>query len=133
MHQKKKDDERYKNENTRCNIDTDYWDDLGSDPESSGGVGQFISDEIVINFDSDTAAVCFSKDGSYYSESGISSPLNICLRTNKVFKCSVKDGDPDMALVGDVKNYIYRINWSRFGNVTMDKWNDNDAKWVSQQ
>ena len=49
-----------------------------------------------------------------------------------MFKCSVKDGDPDMALVGDVKNYIYRINWSRFGNVTMDKWNNKNAKWVPQ-
>ena len=40
-----------------------------------------LSDEIAINFASDTNAVCFSKDGSYYSESGIESPLIICLRT----------------------------------------------------
>lgn len=121
---KKKDDERYKNENTRCNIDNDYWDDLGSDGESPRQVGQFISDEIVINFTSDTAAVCFTKDGSYFGESGIESPLNICLRTNTVIKCSVKPGgeDPDMGQVGDVKEYIYRIKWTRFGSVTMDKW-----------
>ena len=121
---KKKDDERYKNENTRCNIDNDYWDDLGSDGESPRQVGQFISDEIVINFTSDTAAVCFTKDGSYFEESGIESPLNICLRTNTVIKCSVKPGgeDPDMGQVGDVKEYIYRIKWTRFGSVTMDKW-----------
>ena len=121
---KKKDDERYKNENTRCNIDNDYWDDLGSDGEAPRQVGQFISDEIVINFASDTAAVCFSKDGSYFEESGIESPLNICLRTNTVIKCSVKPGgeDPDMGQVGDVKEYIYRIKWTRFGSVTMDKW-----------
>ncbi len=122
---KKKDDERYKNENTRCNIDNDYWDDLGSDGEAPRQVGQFISDEIVINFASDTAAVCFSKDGSYFGESGIESPLNICLRTNTVFKCSVNsDGEPDMDLLLPCKNakYIYRIRWSRFGSVNMDKW-----------
>ena len=119
---KKKDtvDVRYKNENTRCNIDNDYWDDLGSDGESPQEVGQFISDEIVINFASDTAAVCFSKDGSYFKQSGIESPLNICLRTNTVFKCSVNsNGDP---LEEKVRDYIYRIKWSRFGSVTMDKW-----------
>ncbi len=121
---KKKDDERYKNENTRCNIDNDYWDDLGSDGEAPRQVGQFISDEIVINFASDTAAVCFSKDGSYFGESGIESPLNICLRTNTVIKCSVKPGgeDPDMGHVGDVKEYIYRVRCTRFGSVSMDKW-----------
>ena len=121
---KKKDDERYKNENTRCNIDNDYWDDLGSDGESPRQVGQFISDEIVINFASDTAAVCFTKDGSYFEESGIESPLNICLRTNTVFKCSVNsNGEPYTAgTLEKVRDYIYRIKWTRFGSVTMDKW-----------
>ena len=120
---KKKDDERYKNENTRCNINNDYWDDLGSDGESPGGVGIFISDEIAINFASETHAVCFSKDGSYFKESGIETPLNICLRTNTVFKCSVKpDGDPDIDLLYDVKEYIYRVKWTRFGSVSMHKW-----------
>ena len=121
---KKKDDERYKNENTRCNIDTDYWDDLGSNDESPRQVGQFISDEIVINFTSDTAAVCFTKDGSYFGESGIESPLNICLRANTVFKCSVNsNGEPYTAgTLEKIRDYIYRIKWTRFGSVTMDKW-----------
>ena len=122
---KKKDpDDDFNDKNTRCNINDSYWDDLGSDGESPGGVGLFMSDEIVINFDSETAAVCFSKDGSYYSKSGIESPLNICLRTNTVIKCSVKPGgeDPDMGQVGDVKEYIYRVRWTRFGSVSMDKW-----------
>ena len=132
---KKKDDERYKNENTRCNIDNDYWDDLGSDGESPRQVGQFISDEIAINFTEDESAVCFSKDGSYFGESGIESPLNICLRANTVFKCSVNsNGEPY------TKEYIYRINWTRFGSVTMDKWsakyNKDDAMiyggWVAR-
>ena len=128
---KKNSESKFNDPDTRCNINDSYWDDLGSDGGSPGGVGQFISKEIVINFVSDTNAVCFSKDGSYYSESGISSPINICLRTKKVFKCSVKsNGDPDLDLLPDVENYIYRINWSRFGNVTSDKWNNKNAKWI---
>ena len=144
---KKKDpDDAFNEKKTRCNINDSYWDVLGSDGGSPRGVGQFISDEIAINFASETTAVCFSKDGSYYSNSGIESPLNICLRTNTVYKCSVKiNGDPDMDLLLPCKNakYIYRINWSRFGNVTMDKWvamyNDSgekcvliDGNWIPQ-
>ena len=129
---KKKDpDNDFNTKNTRCNINNDYWDDLGSDGGSPGGVGQFISKDITINFVSGTNAVCFSKDGSYYSESGISSPINICLRTKEVFRCSVKaNGDPDIDLLTNIENYIYRINWSRFGSVTTDKWNNKNAKWI---
>ena len=62
-----------------------------------------------------------------------------------MFKCAVKsDGNPDIDLLEDVKNYIYRINWTRFGSVTMDKWvakydkddDDNDVMiyggWVAR-
>ena len=55
---KKKDpDNDFNKKNTRCNINNDYWDDLGSDGESPGGVAIFISDEIAINFASETHAV----------------------------------------------------------------------------
>ena len=27
-----------------------------------------------------------------------------------------------MGHVGDVKEYIYRVSWTRFGSVSMDKW-----------
>ena len=121
---KKKDpDNDFNKKNARCNISNEYWDDKGSDVPVPPGVGLFTSDEITINF-ADTNAVCFSKDGSYFKESGIKSPLNICLRTNTVIKSSVKpgSGDPDMSHVGDVKEYIYRIRWTRFGTVSMDKW-----------
>ena len=131
---KKKDpDNPFNNPDTGCNVNEIYWDDLGSDGGSPGGVGQFISDEITINVVSETSAVCFSKDGSYYSESGLSSTINICLRTREVIRCSVKpNGDPDIDLLPNVENYIYRINWSRFGNVTMDKWNNINDGWVAR-
>ena len=152
---KKKDPgDDFNDENTRCNINDSYWDDLGSDGESPGGVGLFMSDEIVINFASDTAAVCFSKDGSYFKQSGIESPLIVCLRRITIVKCNTKviDNDvvPDIDLYkidGDWKgdeNYIYGVAWSRFGDVVMKKWvveygeiEDNkkvviDGKWVQR-
>ena len=122
---------RFNDPDKRCNVDDSYWDDVGGNPDASGGVRHFTSKDIVVNFVSDTYAVCFSKDGSYYSESGLSSPLHVCLRTREVFRCSAKsDGDPDTDLLDGVENYIYRIKWSRFGNVTMDKWNNENDKWI---
>ena len=125
---KKKDpDNDFNKKNARCNISNEYWDDKGSDVPASPGVGLFTSDEITINF-ADTNAVCFSKDGSYFSDSGIESPLIICLRRITIVKCNANDGVPDIDLYkidGDWKgdeNYIYSVAWSRFGDVIMKKW-----------
>ena len=151
---KKKDpDNDFNKKNARCNISDEYWDDKGSDDPLPPGVGIFISDEIAINF-TDTNAVCFSKDGSYFSSSGIESPLIVCLRRITIVKCNAKviDNDvvPDIDLYkidGDWKgdeNYIYGVAWSRFGDVVMKKWvveygknEDNkkvviDGKWVQR-
>ena len=147
---KKKDpDNDFNKKNARCNISNEYWDDKGSDVPASPGVGLFTSDEITINF-ADTNAVCFSKDGSYFSDSGIESPLIVCLRRITIVKCNANDGVPDIDLYkidGDWKgdeNYIYGVAWSRFGDVVMKKWvveygknEDNkkvviDGKWVQR-
>ena len=125
---KKKDpDNDFNKKNARCNISNEYWDDKGSDVPVPPGVGLFTSDEITINF-ADTNAVCFSKDGSYFSSSGIESPLIVCLRRITIVKCNANDGVPDIDLYkidGDWKgdeNYIYGVAWSRFGDVVMKKW-----------
>ena len=147
---KKKDpDNDFNKKNARCNISNEYWDDKGSDVPASPGVGLFTSDEITINF-ADTNAVCFSKDGSYFSSSGIESPLIVCLRRITIVKCNANAGVPDIDLYkidGDWKgdeNYIYGVAWSRFGDVVMKKWvveygviEDNkkvviDGKWVQR-
>ena len=147
---KKKDPNNdFNKKNARCNISNEYWDDKGSDVPASPGVGLFTSDEITINF-ADTNAVCFSKDGSYFSDSGIESPLIVCLRRITIVKCNANAGVPDIDLYkidGDWKgdeNYIYGVAWSRFGDVVMKKWvveygviEDNkkvviDGKWVQR-
>ncbi len=103
---KKKDpDNDFNKKNARCNISNEYWDDKGSDVPVPPGVGLFTSDEITINF-ADTNAVCFSKDGSYYSNSGIESPLIVCLRRITIVKCNANDGVPDIDLYKIKLNYF---------------------------
>ena len=139
---KKNPDSKFNDPDTRCNIEDVYWDDLGSDGGSPGGVGQFISKDITINFVSGTNAVCFSKDGSYYSESGLSSPLIICFRRITIPECKTTIDKETKKIIPDIdhykidgelkgyENYIYRISWSIFGSVTTDKWNNKNAKWI---
>ena len=125
--------------NSRCPIGSDYWDDEGSikkDEEGNvihstpGGASEYTNEDIAVNFSDDDFAVCFSKDGSYYS-GNISSPLNVCFRTDLVPKCAIKDdGDPETSV--DADKYLYRINWSRFGSVTLDKWNIRNEEWIQQ-
>ena len=90
-------------------------------------------DEITINF-ADTNAVCFSKDGSYFSDSGILSPLIICLRRITIPKCKATSDKETNEIIPNIdhyaidgewkgyENYIYGVEWSRFGNVEMKKW-----------
>ena len=82
---------------------------------------------------SQPSAVCFSKDGAYYSAIGdlISNSkvlewIYIC--GDKVDSCNPKEfviGVPNM------KN-LYILTWSRFGNITLEKWDKNNGIFVAQ-
>ena len=118
---------------TRCNADQ-TWDEEGAtrltakDPWSVSNnlqVGFLSFDDIVVNFDGETpGTICFSKDGTWYSADGefessnsIIEKLFICNGTSTITKCNVSSGIPSLD-----HDYVYEINWSRFGNVTMEKW-----------
>ena len=123
----------FNDESKRCPINEDYWDDVGTNPSAPGGVDEFESEDIAINFSDNTFAICFSKDGSYYTEN-INSPIVICFRKADVI-CAVEgiNGKPKSSLIAaGVGKYIYRINWFRFGNVTMDKWSIARDDWIPQ-
>ena len=47
----------------------------------------------------------------------------------KEIKCDVKeDGDPN-----DLnQDNLFALNWSRFGNVTLEKWSKSKSGWVLQ-
>ena len=143
----KSDDAWNTDQTSRCAIDQD-WDDNGSpkiiektDPENEDEVVVEIIPnnklevaelkyDVAVNFEAKSGTVCFSKDGSWYSaaeEFESSGVFYIC--EGKKIKCSVKtDGDPN-----DLKHdNLFALNWSRFGNITLEKWSKSKSEWILQ-
>ena len=136
-----------KDQTSRCALVQD-WDDEGSskiivtiDPETEEEVVEMIPnnklevaelkfDDIAVNFEAESGTVCFSKDGSWYStaeEFDSSGAFYIC--EGKEIKCDVKeDGDPN-----DLnQDNLFALNWSRFGNITLEKWSKSKSEWILQ-
>ena len=116
----------------RCDHDQ-AWDDEGSPTNKKLEVAQLVYDNIASNF-SGTAlrgTVCFSKDGTYYGSAlalKTETFFYICGRRSGANSCSVSDtGVPDDSLVN-----VFAINWSRFGNITLEKWSKTKGDWVLQ-
>ena len=120
----------------RCDIeDPDYWD-------ADGGTDDLIevrSIDVVnlaTTFRGGTGAVCFGKNDQWFSGAGTlavggipDGALFICDIGVGRNTCDVNDeGDP---ATGVEHRYLYSIEWSRFGNVVLERWNDN-AGWVNQ-
>ena len=121
----------------RCNIadDDDYWD-------ADGGTDDLIevrSIDVVnlaTTFRGGTGAVCFGKNDQWFSGAGTlavggipDGALFICDIGVGRNTCDVNDeGSPS---TGAVHKYLYSIEWSRFGNVVLERW-DNNAGWVNQ-
>ena len=87
-------------------------------------------DDIAVNFEDKSGTVCFSKDGSWYSaaeEFESSGVFYIC--EGKKIKCIVKaNGEPN-----DLKHdNLFALNWSRFGNITLEKWSKSKSEWILQ-
>ena len=116
---------------TRCN-QTQPWDDEGSPTNRKLEVDQLVYDNITINFTKEDpgGTVCFSKDGSYYSYTGtlVDTFFYICSRSPTNTSCNVSEaGVPDAGL-----DNVIAINWSRFGEVTLEKWSKTKEDWVLQ-
>ena len=116
----------------RCNP-TQTWDDEGGPDNRKLEVAELIYDNVAINFSGSTlrGTVCFSKDGTYYSTAGAleTDPFfYICRRSSTNTRCDVSDaGKPDEEL-----DNVFAINWSRFGNITLEKWSKTKDDWVLQ-
>ena len=112
----------------RCALVQD-WDDEGN-KSNKLEVNSLKFDDIAVNFEDESGTVCFSKDGSWYStaeEFDSSGAFYIC--EGKEIKCDVKDnGDPNDL---DHDN-LYALNWSRFGNITLEKWSKSKSEWILQ-
>ena len=122
---------------SRCALVQD-WDDKGMSEgiKSNKLEVSFLKfDDIAVNFEAKSGTaksgtVCFSKDGSWYStaeEFESSGAFYIC--EVKEIKCDVKDnGDPN-----DLNHdNLFALNWSRFGNITLEKWSKSKSEWILQ-
>ena len=119
----------------RCNIadDDDYWD-------ADGGTDDLIevrSIDVVnlaTTFMGGIGAVCFGKNDQWFSGAGTLAVGGI--PDGALFICDIGVGR-NICEVNDEGNpsvehrYLYSIEWSRFGNVVLERWNDN-AGWVNQ-
>ena len=112
----------------RCALVQD-WDDEGN-KSNKLEVNSLKFDDIAVNFEKKSGTVCFSKDGSWYStaeEFDSSGAFYIC--EVKEIKCDIKDnGDPN-----DLnQDNLFALNWSRFGNITLEKWSKSKSEWILQ-
>ena len=118
---------------SRCASDQD-WDDEGMDLEGNKSnkleVSGLKSDDIAVNFEAKSGTVCFSKDGSWYSTAEEFESMEVFyICEGKKIKCSVKaNGEPN-----DLKHdNLFALNWSRFGNITLEKWIKSKSEWILQ-
>lgn len=143
------DSDWWENVAERCNItDKDYWDDDPDDPDSDAKnkieVRQIELKNVATTWTGNDGAVCFSKNERWYSGAGtlqtslpgdgdvartVDNNLFICRRTNDRTSCDVdSNGTPTSE-----HKHLYAIEWSRFGNVTLEKWDKRNSEWVKQQ
>ena len=130
-----------------CNITDDaYWDD---DPEQGSDnieVRQITLQGVATTWTGSVGAVCFGKNDLWFSGNGelaSSSPLSnevtvdnylfICDRSNTPIQCDV---DPTTGAPRTKHGQLYAIEWSRFGNISVEKWyppDVNNGEWIYQQ
>ena len=133
--------------NERCNtVDKAYWDE-DPDPDRNQiidldkiEVRQIVLDNVATTWRDKVGAVCFGKNDQWYSGNGelvsssgddviVDSYLFICNRSNTRSQCDIDNvtGEPTTE-----HDHLYVIEWSRFGNIKLEKWNKRDAEWIEQ-
>ena len=129
--QKINSDSNFKEISQRCNTDdNDYWDDDGNihrKPE----VIKLELDKIATSF-TGVGAVCFSKDGRWYSAS--KKLINGSVPITAIYICEKAAGSCTNVEGGinDKVEYLYAVSWSRFGNIKLEKYNSDRDEWINQ-
>jgi len=141
-------DDSIHSELERCSLNEDDWD--------NNSINYYESEHASVNLEPgsalDTGAICFSKDGNFYSGAGgfltsgsVDAALFICsrneaLKFDKVY-CQVLVDDVDelnpvvKPRFTDSKNF-YNISWSIFGSIVTEKWSKEEGevgKWIERQ
>ena len=139
------------NGNTKwCDADetnTDYWDDQGSIDGIVAEVGFYKFKNIAVNFRNKIGAVCFSSDGTWYSgaeefssesvadsEVSVDSVFFLCVRKAVTSVCDIGQTEDAIPSAATKENNqpIFAVSWSRFGNITLEKWSNSKNDWILQ-
>jgi prepilin-type N-terminal cleavage/methylation domain-containing protein len=117
-----------------------FWDDDGQVSDKPE-VSAFILEDIALNI-TVNSAVCFSKDGSLYGTNGSFINGNDFFGPSvwAMYICEDKSNkdEEDYAPCTDGENiregikYLYALSWSRFGNVTLYRYNSTDEEFIAQ-
>ena len=122
---------------SRCDMTADYWDVdgfLNDDIE----VQRILFQDITTNLKSDSA-VCFAKNARWFSGAGglLSGTGNDTAVDESLIICK-REGDNECVLseTGEPSdpedNLMYSLDWTRFGEITLDKWSSKKSDWVLQ-
>ena len=123
---------------SRCDMTTaDYWDVDGS-VANDIEVQSVTFNDITTNLKSDSA-VCFAKNARWFSGAGdlLSGTGNDTSVDESLIICK-RDGDNECVLseTGEPSdsedNLMYSLDWTRFGEITLDKWSSKKLEWVLQ-
>ena len=123
---------------SRCDMTTtDYWDVDGSSANDIE-VQSVTFNDITTNLKSDSA-VCFAKNARWFSGAGdlLSGTGNDSVVDESLIICK-RDGDNTCALSASGEpadfedNLMYSLDWTRFGEITLDKWSSKSSEWVLQ-
>ena len=107
----------------RCDPENDdIWDDDGRTTQRPE-VGRVEFKNITTDF-TGNEAVCFSKDGRWYSTSDHFVGINSLELNGEGGFCDDHLDPEDVKAVEIGPQCEYRIAWSRFGNIKLEKWNE---------
>ena len=117
----------------RCKNEDAFWDHLGAS-NNRAEVRSFNIDNVNTSINTDSA-VCFSKDGSWFSSSGdlLEGEKNI----EGMYICGDMSQDCP-GTTGEGENatfdmeFLYELSWTRFGNVKLERFDNKRKIWVVQ-
>ena len=117
----------------RCQNEDTFWDHLGASNDRAE-VRSFNIDNVNLDINI-PSGVCFSKDGSWFSSHGdlLSGEKNI----EGMYICGDMSGDcptttgTDESATFDME-FLYELSWTRFGNIKLERWDNNRKTWVVQ-
>ena len=117
----------------RCKNEDVFWDHLGAS-NNRAEVRSFNIDNVNTSIDNESG-VCFSKDGSWFSSSGdlLDGEKNIegmYICGDMSQNCPGTTGEGENATFD--MEFLYELSWTRFGNIKLERWDNNRGTWIIQ-